>query len=525
VRLFDYQKTGLKFLVIAGNAILADEMGLGKTVTVASAMRCLIELKRDVLPAVVICPNSTKRAWKRELERWCPAATPYVLDGTVARRRKMIVENADDSTAVFIVNIEAARQFTRLAPYPSVALRKCRECDPHMGGELVTAAQCEIHMREFNRLPLRTVVFDEAHRMKDPKSKQTRAAWALMHQRGVLTRWALTGTPVAKHPGDVWSIAHGVRPLDFPTKTKFIDRYALLSWNSFGGMEIVGLNPATRDEFFKIFDPMFRRIPKELVLKQLPPKIRTQRYVQLTPKQRKAYEEMAAGLLTRLEDGTLLVAKNNLTAHGRLLQLSSSYAEILKVDEDDPHTWKVALKDPSPKIDEVIAILDDIGSDKQVAICAASRQLIELTAARLDKEKISYGLITGKVTTAERDHQLQAFQDGKKRVVLFTIAAGGTGLTMTAASTIVFMQRSWSMIENKQAEDRVHRIGSEKHSSINIIDIIAEDTIEETHQLPKLFEKLERLEEIVRDKEILRRAGLTTVELDNEEAVIMASTV
>jgi len=525
VRLYPFQRAGVKWLDVAGSGLLCDDMGSGKTVQLSMMLNNLIMDEKDVLPAVVICPNSTKRPWRRELSKWCTGATPYVLEGSMAQRRKIIASAVDDPTAVFIVNIESLRQFTRLAPYPSVALRKCRECDPVSGGETVTATQCETHVREFNRIPFKTVIFDEVHRAKDPKSKQTRAWWAVAHQPTVTTNWAATGTPIAKHPGDLWSIAHGVRPLDFPTKSKFIARYALQSWNSFGGMEIVGLNPATRDEFFAILDPIFRRMPKDLILRHLPPKIRTQRFVQLTSKQRKAYDELAGRLLTRLDDGTLLVAANNLTAHGRLLQLSSSYAEIIKGDPEDPRTWQVRLKDPSPKIDEVISILGDLDPDKQVAVCAASRQLIELTAQRLEKEKISYGIITGKVTEAERDHQLQQFQEGKKRVMLFTIAAGGTGLTMTAASTIIFMQRSWSMIENKQAEDRVHRIGSEIHSSINIIDIIAEETIEETHQLPKLYEKLERLEEIVRDKETLRKAGLSTLELDNEETMIMASVI
>jgi SNF2 family DNA or RNA helicase len=524
-RLYPFQRAGVKWLATAGSALLADDMGAGKGVQLPSALAELLAAGKEALPAVVICPNSTKRTWKRELEKWCPGSTPYILHGSVANRRKIVQAGSQDASAVFIVNIESVRQFTRLAPFPSVSLRKCRDCDPGGGEELVTAAQCEVHLRELNHVPLRTVIFDEVHRAKDPKSKQTRAWWALAHQEGVTTNWVATGTPVAKHPGDIWSILHGIAPEDFPTKSKFVDRYALLSWNAFGGMEIVGLNPATRDEFFRILDTRFRRMPKDLILRHLPPKIRTQRYVQLTTKQRKAYDEMASQLLTRLDDGTLLVAANNLTAHGRLLQLSSSYAEIVKIDEDDASTWKVVLKDPSPKIDETVEILNDLGPDKQVAVCAASRQLIELTAQRLEKEKISYGIITGKVTEAERDHQLQEFQAGRKRVILFTIAAGGTGLTMTAASTIIFMQRSWSMIENKQAEDRVHRIGSEKHSSINIIDIIAEDTIEETHQLPKLLEKLERLEEIVRDRETLAKAGLSTVDLDNEEAVIMSSTV
>jgi SNF2 family DNA or RNA helicase len=81
---------------------------------------------------------------------------------------------------------------------------------------------------------------------------------------------------------------------------------------------------------------------------------------------------------------------------------------------------------------------------------------------------------------------------------LFTIGAGGVGLTMTAADTIVFLQRDWSLIRNLQAEDRVHRIGSEIHEAIHIIDVVAPDTVEEW-QIQRVHEKLKRLEEIRRD--------------------------
>lgn len=517
--LYPFQRAGVRFLTIAGDALLADEMGTGKTVQVAVA---LDELGPDALPALVICPNAVKRNWAREITRWHSVATPYILDGTASARRKKIIAATDDPNAVIIVNIEAVRMFSRLAPYPSVSLRRCSECAPKgVNATVEKFTQCEVHEKELNRVPFKTVIFDEAHRIKEPKSKQTRAAWALMHGKTVQRRWALTGTPIANHPGDLWAIMHGVSPSDFPSKTKFLDRFAQLSWNSFGGLDIVGLNVTTRDEFFRILDPRFRRMPKELVLTQLPPKIRTQRYVQMSLKQRKAYEELAAGMLTRLEDGSLLVTTNNLTTHMRLLQLSSSYAEIIKDDPDDVTTWKVILKDPSPKIDELLAIIDELGGDKQLVVAAESRQLIELTARRLEKEKITYGMITGAVTEAERDYVLQEFQAGRRRVMLFTVKAGGTGLTMTAADTIVFLQRSWSMIDNKQAEDRVHRIGSEHHRVITIIDIVAEDTVEETHQIPRLIEKLDRLEEIVRDRATLEAAGRDVSHLNYEEAQIM----
>ena len=98
----------------------------------------------------------------------------------------------------------------------------------------------------------------------------------------------------------------------------------------------------------------------------------------------------------------------------------------------------------------------------------------------------------------DRRVALDRFQAGQLRVLLFTIGAGGVGLTMTAADTIVFLQRSWSLIQNLQAEDRVHRLGSEIHEAIHVIDVVCPDTVEEW-QIAAVHRKLLRLEEIRRD--------------------------
>jgi SNF2 family DNA or RNA helicase len=131
-------------------------------------------------------------------------------------------------------------------------------------------------------------------------------------------------------------------------------------------------------------------------------------------------------------------------------------------------------------------------------------------------------LITGRIGTWERQHNLDAFQRGEIPVLLFTVKAGGTGLTMTATDTMVRLQRSWSMIDNAQAEDRIHRIGAEQHESIHIIDLVTSDTIEGV-QMSRLLEKRQRLEEITRTRETLLRAGKPIAELDAEAAAIMNS--
>lgn len=499
-RTFSFQRVGAYFLCVAGDALLGDEMGAGKTVQVVQALDLL---GPDALPTLVVCPNSVKTNWHRHVLEWLPdAATPYVVAGGAVGRRKIIETARRDPRAVVIVNIEAVRLLSRLAPYGSIKLLRCRECDPRHGDETVTATRCEVHRKELNEFGFRTVVLDEAHRTKDPKSKQTRAVWAVMHGPSVTRRWALTGTPVANHVGDLWSVMHGVAPREYPTRSRFVDRYALQSWNNFGGLDIVGVNPLTRDEFFRTLDPRFRRMMKVRVLPQLPPKVYETRYVELSPKQLRAYREIEEGAITQLDDGEVLVAANNLVARTRMIQFSSAYAEI------EPVTQRVRLAEPSPKVDELIAVIDDVGG-RPLAACAESRQLIELASARLTKLGVPHDLIVGGMSEDERRVVLDRFADGRTRVVLFTMQAGGTGVDgLQHADVLVRLQRSWSMLLNAQTEDRVHRVGSERHRSVTIIDVVAGDTVEETVQLPRLAEKRRRLDEITRDGEWYRDAAL-----------------
>ena len=523
--LYPFQIPGADFLVTARQALLGDEMGSGKTLQTLAAMRrvdmLLPEFGGGAYPALVVCPNSTKRNWAREIRKWLPEANPVVIDGSAVKRRKQIAEAAEIPNAVVIINIESVRLHSRLAAYGSVRLKKCAECDPTSGDEALTPAKCETHDKELNTIPFKVCVLDEAHRVKDPRALQTRAIWRVFHGPTVNYRWALTGTPVANHPGDIWSILHTIDPEGFPRKSAFVERYALVEFNAFGGMSIVGLNPATRDEFLGLLDARFRRMIKALVLEQLPAKTRIVRHVEMSAKQKKAYEEVAGEYVLTTESGDKLVMNGNLPAATRLLQLASAMCEIDKGETPENFSaWKVRLTDPSSKIDELMNIIAD-DPEKPLAIAAEHKQLIDLAARRLSAAGIEYGVITGGVSAQQRDETVEAFQAGKLKYILFTYKAGGVGLNMTAADTLVRLQRSWSLIDNMQGEDRVHRIGSEQHEAITIIDIITADTIEET-QVEKLYAKMQRLEEIVRDRAQLEAAGKSTAHLDIEEAEIQA---
>jgi len=521
-RLYDFQRAGVEWMLASGSGLLGDDMGSGKTVQALEFIRLT-----ESLPALVIPPNGVVYNWAREARTWLPEATPYALTGSTAERRRELEKARADPTALVILNIESVRLHSRLAPYGSLRLARCRECSPKHGEEKVTAVRCEVHPKPLNDFPFKSVFVDEAHRIRDPSSKQTRAIWAASRGETVLHRWALTGTPLAQHVGDLWSIMHFAVPHEYPVKGGFIDRYAATAWNKYGGLDITGVNPQTKDEFFKVFDPRFRRMPKSIVLPQLPPRVYVTRYVQMTPKQRKAYLELEKALVTIMDDGEILVAKNNLVNQIRLLQLTSSYGEVHWEPDpkpDDPGNMKcvVELHEPSTKIDELLVVLEEMG-DRPAVVAAESRQLIELAAARLTKVGVPHELITGAQSQWERNLSLEKFQNGDTRCLLITLGAGGEGLTMTAADTMIYLQRSWKMIANQQGDARVHRPGAEKHSSITYVDIVAEGTIEVTKLYPRLAEKRARLEEIVRDRERLSRLGKSVEELDREETQIMQS--
>lgn len=525
--LYPYQEAGVQFALTAGSGIIADEMGTGKTITLTGFISA--QYDSSVLPALVICPNSVKYHWAAALERFAPHVKPFVIDGSLPKKRKALKEARQSSHAVVIVNIESVRLFTRLAPYGSIKLKRCRECDPRHGDEGLSTSRCDVHRKELNDFNFKLVILDEAHRVKDPRAQQTRAIWHVMHQDSVKYRWALTGTPIANHPGDLWSILHAVAPNEYPTKSKWLERYGLMAWNSFGGIDVVGIRPDTRDEFFRQLDPRFRRILKAIVLPQLPPKVRSTRYVDLTTAQARMYREMEKGLVTRTPDGQLLVAPTQLAAHTRLMQLSSSSVKVTKIDPDDISTWQVELVDPSPKLDALEEILDELGilahefNGPPVLIAAEHKQLINLAAKRLDKLGVRYALVTGDVSPYDRQKALDALRARSIRVLMFTNKAGGVGMDMSASDTLINLQRSWSLVDERQKEDRNHRIGSEIHECVRIIDVIARDTVEES-QIKTLLEKLERLEEITRDRAALLAANphALTDELDALEAGIMS---
>ena len=491
--LFPHQRAGVAFLATAKRALLADEPGLGKTAQAIRALKRLQDNGEQVFPALIVCPNTLKKNWAREFNIWWPEVTTQVVKGSSAKRKAQFEEEAD----VYIINWESLRSHSRLSPYGSIALARCTECGGH--DERVSLNKCEVHKRELNQIDFKAVVADEIHRSKDPKSKQSRALWSATGDANI--RFALTGTPIANNVVDLWSILHWLSPKDWPSKTKWIDRMVDVMLNAFGGMIVIGVKPAMQDEFYKTVNPHMRRMLKKVVLPWLPPVLNERRDVEMSTKQAKAYKQMRDNMIAEIGDGEAVTAPSVLTQTLRLLQLASSYADT-HVNEETGE-MKIILSDPSCKVD---ALMDDIKNgdfgDDSVAVCAVSKQLINLLSAAMTKQKIVHGLITGDQDEDQRQKAIDDFQSGKIKWILFTAQAGGVGVTLTAARRLIMLQRPWSLVDHKQALDRVHRIGSEIHDSIVITDYVTEGTIEEK-VIQVLETKADNFEQIVRDKEQL----------------------
>jgi len=216
--LYPYQETGVRFLRVAESALLADEMGTGKTAQTIATLEA-----DDLYPALIVSPNTVKSVWLGEFAKWASHRRVRVAgSGTVAATKE--AEAVRDGEAdVLVVNWEALKALSRLAGFGSIHLHGCSECDPNSTRR---PSQCERQDKLLNLIPWKVVVADEVHRAKSPQAKQTRALWAVGD--GVERRYALTGTPIANSPEDLWSVMRFVSPQEWPAKWAWLERYAKL---------------------------------------------------------------------------------------------------------------------------------------------------------------------------------------------------------------------------------------------------------------------------------------------------------
>jgi SNF2 family DNA or RNA helicase len=481
-----YQVEGARMIGALGRSLLFDEAGTGKTITTILGLLERAAAGHQVTPVCIIAPLSVVDPWIQAFQMWAPHLRVNAWRGSPEHRRRLADRPENNAAHVVVTSYGTATR------------------DSAKGGPLAKIAP-------------RTVVVDECHLIKDAASGRSIAARRLAKRAANFV--ALSGTPIAHHPGDLWPTLEALAPLAWPSGERWKARYCTTIPGDYSA-KVIGLNEFTEPEMRLTLLGQHRRVAKADVLAQLPPKIYSTRQVELPTAHRKAYDQFEADMIADLPDGDELVVMDTLAQLSFLNMLASAAADVRITVEVDPETGEekrhthLDLKAPSWKADALLEVLAERPGEPVVAF-APSRQLVVLAGELATKAGLQVGYVVGGQSPRERTDTVEAFQRGKLDLLCVTTGAGGVGLTLTTARTVVFLQRPWSFIEASQAEDRCHRIGSEIHDSIEIVDIVAANTID-SRVRAVLHEKAGQLADVLQDKRIvtqllggssLRKAG------------------
>lgn len=497
--LFPHQVQDINWLTFGdgpSSRILLNEPGLGKTRSVIKAMQW-----KALFPALVMCPRGVAvTGWQAELKRAAPELRVGMATGTPVKRRQVLAMAALGDLDVVVMGYEAMRTHTRFRGFPGVALKRCEKCGGAKTSEegAVTPAACQAHPKEINGVPWRLVVADEGHRGLNPRSATRMAMGGVVHAAGAgCSRWLVTATPVSKrHKADrVWSLLNWIDDEAWPAKGDWVDRYCLQGFNNGGFIEVKGFNPERLAEMRASVDAVTRRVLVDQAL-SLPPTLRGGSLVKMLAmgtEQKRVYAEMRDKMIARVDEG-LVTAKNVASLTGRLTMLASA------VGLPGEEKGEMFVRLPSCKYDELVSMIENEELPDQWVMAFNSRRVLRLFCQELAKKfegAVDIGIIDGLTKQAERDQTIDRFQAGHLPVVAFTHAAGGVGITLTAAEMMVMVERPWSGWQEQQSLGRVRRLGM-KPRSVQVVDLITEHTVEAAQQ-ERIGDDALVLEDLVQD--------------------------
>jgi SNF2 family DNA or RNA helicase len=476
---YPWQFEGAGMIAATGRVLITDEPGTGKTITTILGLVEWASRRHTEGPVLVICPASVIDAWVEAWRNWAPHVRAIAWRGAPLKRREL-AGTAD----VYVCSYETARIDAPAAGPKS--------------------------MKPLLNLGAAAVVVDECHLIKNNQTGRSQAVRRLAHKADSVV--CLSGTPITHHPGDLWASLDALEHGAWPAKKRWVDRYCQVVPGEYDE-EILGLLPAAEPEFRLTLLGQHRRVAKADVLSQLPPKVYSVRSVELptSPKGgwRKVYDDFEAQMLAELPDGSELQVMDLMSRFTHLSRLASAAADVeVTIGPDvDERTGmpkrhvSLNLKAPSWKVDALLEVLQE--RPGQPVVCfAPSAQLVQLAGKAAAEAGLRVGYVVGGQAPADRTRAVAEFQSGDLDLLCATTGAGGVGLTLTAARTVVFLQRPWSLVESIQAEDRCHRIGSEVHDSIEVIDVVARNTLD-TRIRAVLRERAGQLADLVQDPRIV----------------------
>ncbi|MCC6507927.1 MAG: DEAD/DEAH box helicase, partial [Pirellulaceae bacterium] len=425
----DYQLAGFQWLQRLAHwgvgGVLADDMGLGKTVQTLA----VIVDRATAGPTLVIAPTSVAFNWMREVERFAPHLQAQLYRQT----------DRDDVLK-------------------------------HMQPEQLIVCSYGLALRDAKKLAAvnwTTLVLDEAQAIKNSRSKTSQAITAINADWKV----ALTGTPVENHLGELWSLFSVISPGVFGSWEQFRDKFA-------APIERDG-DQERRQALGERIRPFVLRRTKSEVLRDLPARTEMNIEVELSSAERKLYD---ATRLLMLKEADLIVASPDVQEQRfKLLALLTRLRQLACNPRMVDQTWT----EESAKLQQLRDTLLELRAEgHRVLVFSQFVKHLTLIREMLDSQQITYQYLDGSTPAAQRQQQVDLFQNGSATAFLISLKAGGTGLNRTAADYVIHMDPWWNPAVEDQASDRAHRIGQTK--PVMVYRIIAKDTIEE--EILKLHE-------------------------------------
>jgi len=423
----DYQRDGLNWMQMLRqmqlNGILADDMGLGKTVQALAHILTEKEQGRLQQPALVIAPTSLMYNWRREAEKFTPNLKVLVLHGA-----------------------ERAQHFEDLAQYD------------------VVLSTYPLLVRDFEVLHQQTwhlLILDEAQYIKNPRSK------VAQHVRKLETnhKLCLTGTPMENHLGELWAQFDFLMPGYLYDQKNFIQVFR---------KPIEKENDEARQGALNLrIQPFLLRRTKSEVAAELPPKTEMVRSIDLSKQQREMYESVRLAMQKKVRDAvaTLGIEKSQIIVLDALLKMRQVCCDPRLVKGHDnaalPESAKLGM------LREMLVEMLEEG--RRILLFSQFTSMLKLIEDELQSLNINYVTLTGK--TKDRATPVDRFQAGEVPLFLISLKAGGVGLNLTAADTVIHYDPWWNPAVENQATDRAHRIGQDK--SVFVYKLITEGTVEE----------------------------------------------
>ena len=422
-----YQLQGLNWLQflrrhgLAG--ILADDMGLGKTVQTLVHIQVEKDAGRLTRPALIIAPVSLMGNWQREAARFCPQLRCLVIHG----KDRHGVTNTIEAHDVVI------------APYS--LLQRDRE--------------------RWLQAPWHLVVLDEAQNIKNASTHAAQVVGELQTRH----RLCLSGTPMENHLGEIWSLFHFLMPGFLGSQKRFADLFRT-------PIEKHG-HPERLTQLRARITPFMLRRTKALVASELPPKVETIMRVELSGQQADLYETIRLGMEKTVRDAlsTQGLAKSQITILDALLKLRQVCC--------DPHLLKLTAArkvKASAKLEQLMELLPEMLSEgRRILLFSQFTSMLTLIEAELAKRKLRWVKLTGQ--SQKRDALIEQFTSGQVPLFLISLKAGGVGLNLPQADTVIHYDPWWNPAVENQATDRAHRIGQTQ--SVWVVKLVAQGTIEE----------------------------------------------